>query len=222
MLLSVDTSTRWIGLALFDGHHVLGEMIWKTYNYHTVELAPAVEGILVRCSARPADLKVLGVALGPGSFTGLRIGLALIKGLSLGLNLPVIGIPTLDFLAAAQPLHDIPMAAVLQAGRGRLATGWYKVRDGNWTSTTETRVLTVQELAKKINKPTLVCGELTSEEKQILGRKYKNVILASPAYSIRRPSFLAELVWQRWLTGGYDDVAALSPIYLHSGEAIEA
>jgi tRNA threonylcarbamoyladenosine biosynthesis protein TsaB len=221
MLLAVDTSTRWIGLSLYNGSQVLGEMIWHSHNFHTVELAPAVDDLLKRCSTEPVDLKALGVALGPGSFTGLRIGLAIIKGISQGLNIPVIGIPTLDYLAAAQPQRDIPMIALLQAGRGRLATCWYKAQDGKWITDGEITVFAVDELVDKIKHPTLICGELTDEERHAIGAKNKNVILASPAQSIRRPSFLAELAWQRWKKDNISDVASLSPIYLPTREAIE-
>lgn len=221
MLLAVDTSTRWIGLSLYDGFQVFGEMVWHSHNFHTVELAPGVDDLLKRCSTEPADLKALGVALGPGSFTGLRIGLAMVKGISQGLNLPVIGIPTLDFLAAAQPLRDIPMVAILRAGRGRLATGRYLAQDGKWISDEEINVFTVDELADRIEHPTLVCGELTEEERHIIGTRNKKVILASPAQSTRRPSFLAELAWQHWKDDDIADVASLSPIYLPTREAIE-
>jgi tRNA threonylcarbamoyladenosine biosynthesis protein TsaB len=81
-------------------------------------------------------------------------------------------------------------------------------------------VLDIQGLAHRIQRPTLVCGEFTEEERHILRRKHKNVILASPAQSLRRPSFLAELAWGRWRSGQSDDPAALAPIYLHIGEQI--
>jgi tRNA threonylcarbamoyladenosine biosynthesis protein TsaB len=71
-----------------------------------------------------------------------------------------------------------------------------------------------------IESPTLVCGEMTAPERQMLARKRKNVLLASPAASVRRPSFLAEIAWRRWKTGKLDDVISLAPIYLHTGEAI--
>ena len=222
MLLAIDTSTQWMGLALFDGAQVIGEMIWQTHNHHTVELAPAVRELLVRCGLQPTDLKAIGVALGPGSFTSLRIGLALVKGFALALNIPVVGIPTLDFLAAAQPVQEYPLATILQAGRGRLAVGWYAAVNGAWASQGEAKVYTLEDLSRQIQKPTLVCGELTATERQVLGRKRKNVILASPAQSLRRPSYLAEMAWQRWQEGQVAEVISLAPIYLHVGEAIPA
>lgn len=222
MLLAIDTSTQWIGLALFDGAQVTGEMIWRTQHHHTVELAPTAQGLMQRCGISAKDLSGLAVALGPGSFTSLRIGLALAKGMALALNLPVVGIPTLDIMAFAQPVLDLPLAAVLQSGRGRVAVGWYASVMGAWHPQGEARVTTVEALSDSIHKPTLVCGELNAEQRRLLARKRVNVRLASPAACMRRPSYLAEMAWQRLEAGEVDDVIALAPIYLHVAEPIPA
>jgi tRNA threonylcarbamoyladenosine biosynthesis protein TsaB len=220
MLLAVDTSTQWMGLALYDGSQVLGESAWKTSSHHTVELAPALDDLLHRTGIAPADLRALGVARGPGSFTSLRIGLALIKGLALALRLPVVGVPSLDVLASAQPVQDLTMVTTLQVGRGRLAVGWYAPVYGKWLLQGEPQLMTTEDLVKQIKNPTLICGELSTADRQALARKRKNVILASPAQSLRRPAFLAELAWQRWQAGEVDEVVSLSPIYLRTVQDI--
>jgi tRNA threonylcarbamoyladenosine biosynthesis protein TsaB len=221
MLLAVDTSTAQIGLALYDGVQVIGEFAWRSSQRHTVELAPAVSDLLRRCGYTMDDVRVLGAALGPGSFTSLRVGLALVKGLALARHLPVVGIPTLDILAAAQPASKLPLAAVIQAGRGRLALGWYKSSKNGWQAKGPARVVTLEALMDEIESPSLVCGELASEERQKLFEK-ANVHLASPALSMRRPAILAELAWGRWQAGKVDDEASLAPIYLHVAESIPA
>ncbi len=220
MLLAVDTSTQWMGLALYDDEQIIGETIWQTHNHHSVELAPAVESLFTRSGITGKDLRVLAVATGPGSFTSLRIGMAFVKGLSLALNLPVIGIPSLDITVAAVPVQDIALAAVLQAGRGRLAVGWYRVKNNNWQKHGEPVVMTPGELEQSIKKPTLICGELNSEERKTLARRWKNIRLAEPAMSIRRPAYLAQLAWKRWLSMDVDDVVTLSPSYLHYKDPI--
>jgi tRNA threonylcarbamoyladenosine biosynthesis protein TsaB len=220
MLLAIDTSTAQVGLALYDGVQVCGELLWHSRHHHTIELAPALAELLARTGVTMGGIQALGVALGPGSFTSLRVGLALAKGLALARHLPVIGIPTLDALAAAQPLSELPLAAVLQAGRGRLAQVWYKVEENGWQAQGPARTTTAESLAEEITRPTLVCGELTAEERQRLARKRVNILLASPAQSVRRPAFLAELAWKRWQAGQVDDLAALAPVYLHVGEVI--
>jgi len=218
MLLAVDTSTKNLGVALFDGVQVLSEMTWVSDQYHTVELAPTVESLMDRAGTSLSEIQVVTVALGPGSFTGLRIGLAFAKGMALAKHLDIIGVPTLDILAASQPLVNLPMVLVLHAGRGRLAVGWYKNSSNKWNPVNDVKVQTSRELAAEIKTPTIVCGELTAEEQRIFRRKRKNVILYSPAQCMRRPSILAELGWMRWRKGQIDDPAVLAPIYLHYKE----
>jgi tRNA threonylcarbamoyladenosine biosynthesis protein TsaB len=219
MLLAVDTSTAQVGLALHDGAQVIGEYAWRSSQRHTVELAPAISDLLTRCGLSMGDVRALGVALGPGSFTSLRVGLALVKGLALARHLPLIGIPTLDILASAQPLSRLPLVVAIQAGRGRLAVGLYKSSKNGWQARGPARVVTVEVLMDEIEGPSLVCGELTSEERQRLSEKAE-MHLASPAGSVRRPAILAELAWARWQEGKVDDEASLAPIYLHVTESI--
>jgi len=215
MLLALDTSTAQVGLALHDGAQVIGELFWHSQQHHTIELAPAIADLLPRVGKSLDDIQVLGVALGPGSFTSLRVGFALIKGLALARHLPVIGIPTLDVVAAAVPPSERRLAAVLHAGRGRLALGWYNPSEEGWQAQGPAIVTTAEELVEKIRKPTIVCGEMTSEERQRLARRFKNVVLASPAQCVRRPALLAELAWKCWQAGRVDAAATLAPIYLH-------
>ena len=219
MLLAVDTSTRAIGVALYDGNRVLSEITWISKNHHTIELAPTVEQALAQVGAVVTDLRAVGVAIGPGSFTGLRIGLALAKGLALSHRLPVVGIPTLDVVAAALPVPPRSrLAAVLEAGRRRLAVGWYRAKDGEWHPEGDLQNLTIEEFAEAITSPMLVCGELSGEARERL--KPTKSIIPSPVQCVRRPAVLAELAWKRWQSGDTDDPATLKPIYLHYGEPI--
>lgn len=218
MLLAVDTSTQMIGLALFDGSAVIAESVWRSQNHHTVELSPAIQQLLLRCGVKPQQLSALAVALGPGSFTGLRIGLAVAKGMAMALHIPLAGIPTLDFLASAQPVLDMPMVAVLNAGRQRLAVGWYQFQNRRWMPEGQAVIMTAEELARQIHKPTYICGELDLQSRQMLARKYRNVTLATPALCLRRPAFLAELAWQRIQEKKPDNAALLSPVYLRAAD----
>ena len=220
MLLAVDTSTAQVGLALFDGAQIAAEMMWHSHQHHTVELAPALAELLARTGIKMTDVQALGVAIGPGSFTSLRVGLSFVKGLSLARRLPMIGIRTLDVIAAAQPISKLPLATVLQAGRGRLALSWYKSLDAEWKSDGEVKVTNVDELADMIEHPTIVAGELNADERQRLARKKVNVQLAAPSACVRRPAILSELAFTRWQAGQVDEAASLAPIYLHVGEGI--
>jgi tRNA threonylcarbamoyladenosine biosynthesis protein TsaB len=220
MLLAVDTSTAQVGLAVYDGAQVIGEYSWRSNQHHTVELAPAVAELLARSGLTMDNIQALGVALGPGSFTSLRVGLSLVKGLAFARHLPLIGIPTLDIYAASQPITRLPLLAGIQAGRGRLAVGWYKGTKNGWQAKGPARVASVDSLMDEIKTPSIVIGEFKAEERQRLAEDEVNVRLVSPAQSVRRPSVLAELAWKRWQNGEVDDEATLAPIYLHTAEPI--
>lgn len=219
-LLAIDASTRNTGIAIYDGERVRYECSWFSEQFHSVELAPAVEFGLRRAGVGPKGLRALAVAIGPGSYTGLRIGLALAKGLAFARNLALVAVPTLDVLAHGQPLQSMPMAAVLQAGRGRLAVGWYHASQETWQPSAPAELMSAAELSERIQQPTYICGELNKEERATLGRKYKNAILASPAWCTRRPAVLAELGWQRWQAGEVADPAGLGPLYLQASNAV--
>src|SRR5688500_20397977 len=94
MLLAVDTSTAQVGLALYDGAQVIREYAWRSSQRHTVQLAPAISELLTRCGLTMDDVRALGVALGPGSFTSLHAGLSSVEGLALSRHLPLAGHPT--------------------------------------------------------------------------------------------------------------------------------
>src|SRR5579871_1377162 len=130
-LLALDTATQYISIALHDGQQVLGEQTWMSENHHTVELAPAVRKLLEQANLTASQLTALAVSLGPGSYTGLRIGVALAKGMAAAHHLPLVGISTLDILASEQPQTPGALILVLPAGRGRVVTARYHWRRGH-------------------------------------------------------------------------------------------
>lgn len=220
MLLAIDTSTKWVGLALYDGIMVGSEQIWQTRDHHTIELAMSVNHLLEQTGVQPTEINVLAVATGPGSFTSLRIGLALAKGMALALNVPLIGIPSLDILVAALPPGDYPLIAVLQAGRGRLAAIRYEAGSNGWQSINQPVICDMQGLFAMMDGLTMVAGELNVEQRHLLSDRRKHILLASPAACLRRPSYLAELAWKRFTDGEYDDSISLAPIYIHMTEVL--
>jgi len=220
MLLAVDTSTRVIGVALFDGIRVLSEFSWFSKNHHTIELAPTVKTALDSIGADETKLSAVGVAIGPGSFTGLRIGLALAKGLAMSRKIPIFGIPTFNILAKAQPISESSLVCVLEAGRRRFAVGWYLSKGKEWSPDGEIKNLTAESLIEEIHGPTRVCGELNEALISRLSDLDEMIILAPPSQSVRRPAVLAELAWDRFVDNEFDDPEMLKPIYLHHGTPI--
>ena len=214
MLLAIDTSTSWISLALYDGAQVRYEITWQSQFHHTVELAPAISQVFNHTGVQTKDLTGIAIATGPGSFTSLRIGAAAAKGMALGLKLPLVGIPSLDVVAYAQPLNEKPLIAVLHAGRSRLAYVTYLVEGDQWCPQHEPAALDAKDLVKTISEPTLIVGELSEEARSVLGRRWKNAMIVQPARCLRRAGFLAEMGWARLMNGQVDDPVTLTPIYL--------
>ncbi len=217
MLLALDTSTRLAGVALYSASAgLVSEAVWHSADQHTVELMRQVDHLLAQAGARPADLRAVAVALGPGSFTGLRVALAAAKGLALANNAALLGVPTLDIVAYPHAHQPLPAIAVVQAGRGRVCWAAYDHGPSVWRASGPYALATVSALAGMISRPTLIAGELwPGDREELVGRSGGLAVLLPPALSIRRPGYLAEMAWQRYMAGERDDIATLSPIYVH-------
>jgi tRNA threonylcarbamoyladenosine biosynthesis protein TsaB len=216
ILVAIDTATRFAGLALYDGSSVYSEAYWRSNRNHSVELMPMLVRMLTQQKLAAENIAAVAVAIGPGSFTGLRIGLGVAKGLALACDVPILGVPTLDILAFQHSEQRRPIWAVIQAGRSRLCAARYERRRGRWRQRGDIRLTTLEQFPGMITGRCLVCGELHRQEiVSILEQTEQDVMFAIPSQSMRRPSCLAELAWRRFEQGESDDIAMLSPIYIH-------
>jgi tRNA threonylcarbamoyladenosine biosynthesis protein TsaB len=217
MLLAVDTATRLAGLALFDedSRQIMAEEVWHSANNHTVELMPRLARMMDQQGISPADLTGLVVSQGPGSFTGLRIGLAVAKGLALAHKLATVGVPTLDTVARPHMMQRLPIWAILQAGRRRICVGNYVRRRGRWRRQGPYQLTTYEELCGGIEKAAFFCGEIDVQAADLIREQLgAEASIATPAASLRRAAYLAEIGWERLARGESDDAATLAPIYL--------
>ncbi len=218
MLLAIDTATQFVSLALHDGRLVRAEQTWFSANNHTVELAPAVLALLAQVGVGIGDLTALAVSVGPGSYTGLRIGVALAKGIAAGRRLPLVGVGTLDILASAQPQFQGGLIATAQAGRGRVIAATYQWRKGHWKLRHDPESMRWDELIASIDGPALVTGEISEDGLKALDEARFNgtpVTIAPPAQRLRRAGFLAEEAWSRLREEKSDfPAAAVAPVYV--------
>ena len=217
MILAFDTSTDWCSVALYDpAGGVRAEQTWVAHRAQTAQLLPTVDYLLGRVQATMDAVTGVAVALGPGSFTGLRVGLATAKGLAYARRLPIWGVPTPDILAYAHSaVTAAPVCAVVGAGRGRLAWALYRTQSGRWERLTAYQNTTVADLCAQIEQPTLFVGELdAAASTQIEATLGRNANLAPAATSVRRAGFLAELAAGRAADGQSDNLATLQAIYL--------
>ncbi|OQA46829.1 MAG: tRNA threonylcarbamoyladenosine biosynthesis protein TsaB [Chloroflexi bacterium ADurb.Bin325] len=217
MLLAIDTSTRQAGIALYDGDRgLLAEYNWLSANRHTEELLPAIAQMLERAEVAPGRLAAVGVAIGPGSFTGLRVGLAAAKGLALARGLKLVGVSTLDFTAYPHQAQARPVIALVQAGRGRVCWARYEHGPAGWAASAPYTLATLPALAAAVAEPVVFVGELSQADRQALADQLGPARgeFLPPALSARRAACLAELAWAHHAAGRWADPATLSPLYM--------
>ena len=222
MILAIDTATRSAGLAVYDGYSVRAEFTWDTSDHHTVELMPRIVELLDQINVSIEQISGLGVSIGPGSFTGVRVGVAAAKGLALARSIPIVGVRSTDILAYAVKWCQPPLVVVVRAGRGRWIAARY-IKDDDWRQDGDFSLSTADVIGTDWAETTTLCGELSeSEQKTVQLRLGDRVQLLPPAFSLRRAGFLAELAWQKMQAGQIDDAATIQPIYLAPDQKVAA
>ena len=212
MLLAIDTSTRYAGVALADGGRVLSWRVWYSQVNHTSELMPAVDHSLKSQGIGASELEGVAVALGPGGFSALRVGMSVAKGLALISKIPLVGVGTLDLEAFPYRDSGLPVCALLDAGRSEVASAQFGP-DGHRTR--EDLISLPEEILEDIAVPTVFCGEGVQDRTELIKGRMgaKAVVMPQPSAATRLWS-LAVLAQQRLDAGDTDDLADLQPYYL--------
>ncbi|MDD5189634.1 MAG: tRNA (adenosine(37)-N6)-threonylcarbamoyltransferase complex dimerization subunit type 1 TsaB [Dehalococcoidales bacterium] len=215
MQVAIDTATDIASLALVNKGLTLAELTWRTNRNHTIQLLPNLEQLFKLTDSSSQSLTAVIVGLGPGSFNGLRVGVSAAKGLAFSLNIPLVGINSLEVSAYQYALTGLPVCPVINAGRDEVATAIYQTIGGKWQQTTPDCIITLEKLCSLISQPTLFCGEFVPQIAEHLKLKLgEKALIASPLTDLRRSSFLAELGLKRFHAGDTDNIATLQPIYL--------
>ncbi|MEO0560575.1 MAG: tRNA (adenosine(37)-N6)-threonylcarbamoyltransferase complex dimerization subunit type 1 TsaB [Chloroflexota bacterium] len=224
MLLAIDTATRMLSLAVHDGNQILAEQTWQAPNNHTEILAPAIDTLATHAGVSLTDLTALAVVHGPGSYTGVRIGVAMAKGLAAARGLPVVGVTTLDAVAAGQPKHKGTLIAIVSAGRGRVIAGRYRwTLDDGYVPRGGSKLLKWAELFETIDSEVTLAGEINERGWAALddartSNLELNVHFADPAHSLRRAGFVAKTAWARLnaVSPSDFDAAKIVPLYMNT------
>jgi tRNA threonylcarbamoyladenosine biosynthesis protein TsaB len=221
MILAIDTATRYASIALYDDAGVIAEQSWRSANNHSVELMPAVLQMLSRQHLSIQDVTAVAVAQGPGSFTGLRIAMSTAKGLCLGLNVPLVVVPTLEITAYAAGDPGGPVLAILEAGRGRIGVAHYRFFEGVPVQQGEMLVTRAEAWHPVVEQPVLLAGEISADlaERLLAHPAAEDIAIASLAGSLRRAGYLAELAWNRLEEGRVADLDSVEPLYFHLAPA---
>ncbi|NPV08373.1 MAG: tRNA (adenosine(37)-N6)-threonylcarbamoyltransferase complex dimerization subunit type 1 TsaB [Anaerolineae bacterium] len=216
----MDTATAVASVALWSPYRLMAEETWASEANHTVELLPTIARLLERSHVQPRDLSGLAATRGPGSFTGVRIGVSLVKGLALALGIPLATVPTLDVIAYGQSSRHLPVRAVIQAGRGRLCWADYRWHRRRWSQQGEVSLGRPEDLVANVRGRTLFCGELYEEEVTLIQRTLgPAAVVASPAEGLRRAGYLAELAYRQLMRNEADSLT-VSPVYLMPGGGV--
>ena len=150
MELSIDTSTRYAGAGLSEEGRLLAEYSWVSRQNHSVELLPAIDHLLKTNGATPKDLTCVFVAIGPGGFSALRVGLSTAKGLAVSLGIPLVALNTLKIEADPFRSLGLPVCAALDAGRNEVAAAVYTEEDGVLKTARDAWIAAPEEVCSSI------------------------------------------------------------------------
>lgn len=229
LLLAVDSATPVAGVAILNEDKVLYEEFCNYKKTHSETLLPMIDQALKVCECSLSDIDVIGVTVGPGSFTGLRIGMAAVKGLSLASGKPVVAVSTLDMLAAnIVPDEDGLLVPVLDARKNEVYSAVYEFRYGIMQKVVEEKAWGIDELALKVKEEQ---GSLFKKKVIILGDGYypyadywqdvfgESLILPPVPLMYPRAAAMGSLAFAKIERGDFVDIATLTPVYLRLSEA---
>jgi tRNA threonylcarbamoyladenosine biosynthesis protein TsaB len=220
-ILGIDTSTSVGSIALVDGTTLKAQYLLNLSATHNQRLLPGIDRILADVGWTLDNLDGLGVGLGPGSFTGLRIGMSTMKGLAWASGKPLAGVPTLDALAANVPRLPFPICPVLDARKGEIYTAFYRYDDGGEPRRlTPYMVIKPQDLLELISEKTTVVGDALLRYGAYLSQHLGDRLVLAPDHlNIVHASSVAWLARQRLRRGMAEDISSCTPLYVRASEA---
>lgn len=196
-VLAIDTSNYVMGIAITQGSTVVGEVITNLKKNHSIRVMPAIENLLGECDVKPNELERIVVAHGPGSYTGVRIGVTIAKTLAWTLNIPLVGVSSLEVLAANGHYFHGYISPLFDARRGQVYTGLYSTDSGQLICEKDDRIVLLTDWLKMIrdeNKRVLFVGNDLSIHKNIIQEEMKELAIFAPqTFNNPRPSELAFL-----------------------------
>ncbi|MBO9131415.1 tRNA (adenosine(37)-N6)-threonylcarbamoyltransferase complex dimerization subunit type 1 TsaB [Bacillus sp. 165] len=218
-VLAIDTSNYTMGVALLDGDTVVGEIITNLKKNHSVRLMPAIEQLMKECEIKPNQLEKIVVASGPGSYTGVRIGVTVAKTMAWSLNIPIVGVSSLAVLAANGSYFSGYICPLFDARRQQVYTGLYEYTGETITIIEEDQIILIEDWLqqlKELDTPILFLGNDVSIHQSIIRDTLgeRAVFAKAPEYN-PRPSELAFL----GLKKEEQPVHAFVPNYIRLAEA---
>ena len=222
LILAFETSAKAASVALLDGGKLLGESYQNTGLTHSQTLMVMAEDLLKQCGKTMADVTAVAVAEGPGSFTGVRIGVAAAKGLAWGGQLPCYGVSTLEAMAVSLGAYEGHVCACMDARRNQVYNALFLADGGKFTRLSEDRAIALAELKTElehIDGPIFLVGDGAVLTHKTLSGEIPNLILPPEHRLHQRAVGVALLAEQKQSAGEPGDGNALSPNYLRLSQA---
>jgi tRNA threonylcarbamoyladenosine biosynthesis protein TsaB len=221
-ILGVDTSTSSGGLGIIDDDKVVVEHAFCREETPSARLIPAIQDLLEEARLDLAEIDGIAISLGPGSFTGLRVGLSAVKGLALAVNRPVVGIPSLDALASQITCTPYLVCPIVDARKGEVYAALYKQGEGgDIERLTPYQVLSPPALMAGIPpQETVFLGDGVEVYGELIkGRMGERAFFAPVHLMFLRGITVAELGRTRIKNEETDDISSLVPIYVRQSDA---
>jgi tRNA threonylcarbamoyladenosine biosynthesis protein TsaB len=218
-ILTIDTSSNCSSVALSDGASLLGEFILGEDRCHSGRLLDSISKLLAAAKLTPDGLDAFAVSLGPGSFTGVRVGIATVKGLAIATGKPVVGFSALAMLAMNLPFSSAQVAALFDARKNEVYAGLY--RCGSLPEPlSPDAVIPPEEFLAAIDRPTLFVGEGAVRYRDLIRSTLGELALFPPWHAdLPRASAGAVIALDAALNGNFTPLALLNPTYLRASEA---
>ncbi len=218
MLLAINTTTQQFSLALFDTEGILQSEYVLPFASGSKFLMPALEVMMKNAGIKPEDLTSIAVAIGPGSFTGLKVGISVAKALSVCLNIPVVGISSLQALANQIPFSKIPITAMIDSRKGEYFVAQFIWKEGKLLQKGPNMCLKKEEFAERFTEETIFVGNDYLRQSKFLKDTLKDPLLA-PSYLWHiSASSVGMLALSRIKNRDYDDPFLLEPVYMRPPE----
>jgi tRNA threonylcarbamoyladenosine biosynthesis protein TsaB len=217
MILAINTSTKQSCLALMNVKgEVISEYLLSSKAKNFNDFMPMLVSMIDTCGFKIEDLKAICIAIGPGSFTGLRVGLSTAKGLAHTLNIPTIGVSGLEALAAQLPYTLLPVCPMISSRRDEVFLSLYQWdrKQGQQKVINETAVR-LRDLGSVINTPTIFIGNDFNKQKDIIERTLREMAFFAPSYLWNlKAASVGAIGLERYLRNDTDDIRDLVPTYL--------
>lgn len=222
LILAFETSAKAAGVALHDGAKLLAEAYQNTGLTHSQTLMVMAEDLLGQCGITAGDVTHIAVAAGPGSFTGVRIGVAAAKGFAWGGQLPCHGVSTLEAMARGLGIYEGVVCACMDARRSQVYNGLFRVEKGVLTPICEDRAIALVDLKEELaalDGPIYLVGDGSTLTYNTLARELSNLILPPEHRMHQRGAGVALAALEKIRAGETGDAAALQPNYLRLSQA---